>query len=304
MMAELGLPENPFLFEKEDWVYKEKTGTLLKKEVRVYKSLFDEYEIEKEINRGAFGVVYRARDRKSKETVAMKEEVGGGGLLMEIDILKSLPRHPNIVEFKKVARDGARVFVVMEYLEYDLQRVRAVMEQPFPLSITKTLMREILRGVAFLHHHGVVHRDLKPANILFGGANYDLKICDFGLSARLGSRCSAGAGTRWYKAPEVLGGCRSYTSAIDVWSVGCIMAEFVLDQPLFQGQSDAHQLACIREVLCGRTNLLRPLIMSASGAAPLNHAGFHLLGRLLAYHPNNRISAADALRHPWFAQQD
>lgn len=205
--------------------------------------------------------------------------------------------------FKGVVTEGPRVLVVMEHIKYDLKRLRAAKGKPFSLHEVKILVAEILNGVAFLPDNGVMHRDLKPANVLLGEGNA-VKICDFGLSVRSGASCGH-VGTRWYKAPEVLVGSGKYTSAVDVWSVGCMMAELVLDRPLFEGRSDAHQLYCIREVLCRPTDMLRLRMCSSfSGAAAttLSRSGHDLLGRLLEYDPRRRVSARDALDHAWFQE--
>ena len=137
----------------------------------------DEYLILEEISRGTYGVVYKARNEKTGEIVAMKEEVGGlcPSTLMEISILKSLPRHPCIVGFKQAA-GGERAYVVMEHMMSDLRRWRRTRNKPYALLEIKYIMEEILKGVAFLHHNGIIHRDLKPSNILLGH-NIDVKIC-------------------------------------------------------------------------------------------------------------------------------
>ncbi|KAL1568150.1 Mitogen-activated protein kinase 15 [Salvia divinorum] len=264
------------------------------------------YEILEVINEGAFGVVYKAKDKTTNETVAIKADHDGlsNSALIEVDVLESLPRHTNIVGFKKRVVEGDSLLVVMEYLEWDLKTMREKLRTPFPPDLIKALIFEILAGVAFLHDHGFVHRDLKPANVLFGSKNRT-KICDFGVSARLGCLWGGGVGTMLYKAPEILADWHSYTSGVDVWSVGCMMAEFVLDKPLFNGRSDAHQLECIRSLVCGPISLV-PLYMamsvSLSGATKLSRSGLDLLEKLLAFYPWHRISARDALNHPWFKE--
>ncbi|KAG6384832.1 hypothetical protein SASPL_153651 [Salvia splendens] len=264
------------------------------------------YEILEVINKGSFGVVYKARDEATNETVAIKAAHGllSDSALMEMDVLESLPRHKNIVGLKKILADRGALILVMEYVESDLKTAREKLQNPFPPKLIKTLIFEILNGVAFLHDQGFVHRDLKPANILFGGKNR-AKICDFGLSARLESLWGGGVGTMFYKAPEILDDSDTYTSGVDVWSVGCMMAEFVLDKPLFRGRSDDHQLECIRRLVWPQTNLVRMYMsMSASllGATRLSESGLDLLEKFLAFDPSDRISARDALKHPWFEE--
>ncbi|KAH6837238.1 hypothetical protein C2S53_001062 [Perilla frutescens var. hirtella] len=269
---------------------------LLQRQRQRRRRSYGRYEILNEISRGSYGVVYRAHDNKNEETVAMKQEFRGlcDSTLTEIKILKYLPRHPSIIEFKRVVHDGVRnrFFVVMEYLEYDLKRYIKARNEAFAVSEIRYLMKQLLEGVAFLHKQGVMHRDLKPANILIN-SKAQLKICDFGCSAPLRDReYSPRVGTRWYRAPELLRGSRSYSSAVDMWSVGCIMGELVLNRPLFPGESNDHQLPCIHQVMG------LPLKMPS-----LTRSGVDLLQRLLAYHPHNRITARDALNHAWFTEQ-
>ncbi|XP_041998320.1 cyclin-dependent kinase G1-like [Salvia splendens] len=150
-------------------------------------------------------------------------------------------------------------------------------------------MCQILDGVRFLHDNGVMHRDLKPANILINERNR-LNICDFGLSRWENGSGSYTPGmvTQWYRAPEILMGETNYTSAVDMWSVGCIMAELVLRKVLFPGKSEIEQLT---------------LIHSSLGHAMLcTSTGLDLLLSLLALDPNQRITADDALKHPWFLE--
>lgn len=267
----------------------------------------DEYLILGEISRGTYGVVYKARNEKTGEIVAMKEEVGGlcPSTLTEISILKSLPRHPCIVGFKQAA-GGERAYVVMEHMMSDLKRWRRTRNQPYALLEIKYIMEEILKGVAFLHRNGVMHRDLKPSNILLGH-RADVKICDFGLSARFpGHAYSSRVGTLWYMAPEILRGERDYTCAVDMWSVGATMAELLLDRVLFRGESESHQLQCIKWTINPLFSFLRKELAAAPpnlAVAALTEVGFDLLQRLLAYEKEDRITAKDALNHPWFAER-
>ncbi|XP_057803503.1 cyclin-dependent kinase G-2-like [Salvia miltiorrhiza] len=274
----------------------------------------EEYDILDEISRGSFGVVYSARNERSGETVAIKEEVGGlcPSTVMEISILKSLPPHPCIITFKQAAEgaDGGRAYVVMEHMMSDLRRWRLKRRKPYAPIEIKYLMEEILKGVAFLHDHGVMHRDLKPENILLGH-NSEVKICDFGLSARFpGQPYSPGVGTLWYMAPELLHGSRDYTCAVDMWAVGATMAELLLDRVLFREDSECHQIWRIRWTMNPPFNFLRRELKLAAAEAPataiasLTPAGFDLLESLLEYQPEYRITAKDALNHAWFQELD
>ncbi|KAG8391099.1 hypothetical protein BUALT_Bualt01G0152600 [Buddleja alternifolia] len=286
------------------------------------------YEYINTIGSGSYGNVYKALDKQTGEIVAMKQEIHGlsKSSFREIKILQSLPRHPSMVELKDVIITDGReqVYIVMEYLETDLKRYinNLKKEKSLGISEVKSLMKQLLEGVKFLHENGVMHRDLKPSNLLMNIRGDQLKICDFGLSREFGSKSGSytpGVGTRWYRAPELLiHGANKYSSAVDMWSVGCIMAELVLKEVLFKGGSEIDQLSKIHKILgapnhdvassSSQLNLLRQMILGDTSCrrAPglLTELGFDLLSKLLAYDPNKRITAEDALRHGWFVEFD
>ncbi|KAG6385978.1 hypothetical protein SASPL_154861 [Salvia splendens] len=259
------------------------------------------YQVLNVVSRGSYGVVYRAWDTESGEVVAIKHELSGlsRSTLREIKILQSLPRHRSIVELKRVTVDErGKVLVVMEFMPSDLSRLIAVRKKPFTALQLKVSMWRILKGVCFLHENGVLHRDLKPSNILINEKDR-IKICDFGLSRwENGSGSySPGVGTQWYRAPELLMGETNYTGAIDMWAVGCVMAELVLLKVLFPGDSEIEQLGYIHLTLGPALQMMLSL-----SAPMLTAAGVDLLFSLLALDPNDRITANDALKHPWFLE--
>ncbi|KAK6123695.1 hypothetical protein DH2020_042560 [Rehmannia glutinosa] len=280
----------------------------------------DEYKFLNEISHGSFGAVYRARHRKTREIVAVKEVFDGLCFLTlrEIDIIKSLDHHPSIVEFKQVVvDDDDGVYIVMECVEKDLNEY---MKRPFSVNEIKCLMKELLEGVKYLHQNRVMHRDLKPSNILINSKG-KLKICDFGLSRQFGSMMepyySPCVGTLQYRAPELLVGANTYLAAVDMWSVGCIMAELFLKQVLFKGESELEQLQMIYQILGSPDgsdwprfsnltwskepqNILRDKFTISTGGPILSEVGFDLLHKLLTYDPLKRITPEDALKHGWF----
>jgi len=292
-----------------------------------------EFEMIKKINEGTYGVVYKARDKKTGELVALKKvktniERDGYPMssLREINILLSF-NHPSIVNVKEVVVDDFDgTFMVMEHMEYDLKGLMEVKKHPFSMSEIKSLVRQLLEGVKYLHDNWVIHRDLKSSNILL---NHDgeLKICDFGLSRQYGSPLKPYTPvvvTLWYRAPELLLGAKEYSTAIDMWSVGCIMAELIAKEPLFRGKSELEQLDKIfrtlgtpdEKIWPGLSklpgakanfvkqlfNTLRKKFPAASfiGLPVLSELGFDLLQQLLTYDPEKRITAEDALLHDWF----
>ncbi|MCL7028519.1 hypothetical protein MKW94_010333 [Papaver nudicaule] len=202
----------------------------------------DGYERLNKIDEGTYGVVYRAKDKKTSE-------IRGFSLtsLREINILLSF-HHESIVDVKEVVVDNNldSIFMAMEYMEHDLKGLMESMKQPFSQSEVKCLMLQLLEGVKYLHDNWVLHRDLKTSNLLLNNRG-ELKICDFGLSRQYGSPLKPYTHlvvTLWYRAPELLLGTKLYLTSIDMWSLGCIMAEFLGKKPLFTGKTEVDQPSC------------------------------------------------------------
>ncbi|CAL1354891.1 unnamed protein product [Linum trigynum] len=296
----------------------------------------DDFERLNRIDEGTYGVVFRAKDSKSGEIVALKKvkmerEREGFPLtaLREINILLSL-HHPSIVDVKEVVVGSNldSIYMVMEYMEHDLKGLMESMKQPFSQSEVKCLMLQLLEGTKYLHDNWVLHRDLKTSNLLLNNRG-ELKICDFGLARQYGSPLKPYTQmvvTLWYRAPELLLGAQQYSTAIDMWSLGCIMAEMLSKQPLFNGTKEYDQLDKIFRTLGTPNetiwpgfsklskarvnfvkhpyNLLRKKFPATSftGSPVLSDAGFDLLNKLLTYDPEKRISAEAALNHEWFRE--
>ncbi|CAL9108150.1 unnamed protein product [Musa textilis] len=296
----------------------------------------DEFERLNKIDEGTYGVVYRAKDKKSREIVALKKvkmekEREGFPLtsLREINILLSF-HHPSIVDVKEVVTGSSldSIFMVMEYMEHDLKGLMETMKQPFSQSEVKCLMLQLFSGVKYLHDNWVLHRDLKTSNLLLNNRG-ELKICDFGLSRQYGSPLKPYTHlvvTLWYRAPELLLGAKEYTTSIDMWSLGCIMAELLAKEPLFSGKTEFDQLDKIFRTLGTPNENIWPGFAklpglkvrfakqpynklrekfpptSFSGRPTLSEAGFDLLNKLLTYDPEKRITAEAALNHRWFQE--
>ena len=211
--------------------------------------------------------------------------------------------------------------VVMEYMPETVYRVLKhynKMKQPVPILLVKLYIYQSFRALAYIHSLGICHRDIKPQNLLVNPTNHHLRVCDFGSAKRLAAGeinvsyiCS-----RYYRAPELIFGATTYDSAIDVWSVGCVMAELLLGQPLFPGESGVDQLVEIIKVLGTptrdqihsmnpsysefrfpqiRANPWPKLFRSKTPESAIN-----LIAKLLVYNPEQRLKPLDAICHPFF----
>ncbi|CAF1965720.1 unnamed protein product [Rotaria magnacalcarata] len=290
-----------------------------------------EYEHLNRIEEGAYGVVFRAKDKKSGDIVALKrlkmeKEKEGFPItsLREICcILKS--QHENVCTVREivVGDDINRIYIVMDYVEHDLKSLMThTMKKPFTIGEVKTLMYQLLAGVNHFHDNWIIHRDLKTSNLLLSNKGI-LKIGDFGLAREYGSPLKPYTPivvTLWYRAPELLLGDKQYSTPIDMWSVGAIFGELLLMKPLFPGKSELDQLNRIFKDLGTPNEKIWPEYNSLPFAKkmtfsryPFNRLrqrfddslsvkGFDLLNKFLTYDPSKRISALNALEHEYFEE--
>ena len=300
------------------------------------------YQAERVIGEGAYGVVVCARDTHTGERVAVKRiskclnnTAFAVRILRELKFLRLLSRHENIIRTRDVLLPGQLdrfndAFVVFELMPTDLEHVLRSKNLLRPDHV-KYFMWQILRGVHFMHSSQVLHRDLKPNNILING-KCELRICDLGLArADFANLADTNlfwtdyVATRWYRAPElVIEGSQQYSAAIDIWSCGCIFAEMLNDgKVLFPGKNGQHQIDLITQVLGPLPanpvfNKLNPYAQRTlakfqnapvTPRRPLNTifqnadpAAVDVLSKMLAFDPDQRISALDALNHPYFAE--
>lgn len=309
------------------------------------------YTVLKQLGQGTFGVVYKARSRANSHLVAMKmilEHKGADGFpttaYREILALKRL-RNVNLVELVDIVHDfppelgtpAARTpapdakrayFMVFPYMSYDLTGVLSNPDVRLQPSDIKSVMVQMLRGVGFLHAQHYLHRDIKASNILINHEGV-LKIGDFGLARKYGgpvpTHDAPGGGvqeltevvmTRWYRAPEVMFGERRYTTAVDVWGVGCVFGELFEKKPILCGKSDLEQAYTVFDLVGSPTEDSFPglgrylkhrdmLIKDVKGNidqrfSRLGPDGLDLLKQLLTLDPYRRITVARALQHPYF----
>lgn len=309
------------------------------------------YEILEKLGQGTFGVVQKARSRKTQELVAIKQLINHSAkegfpitAMREITILKQLD-HTNILRITEMIHEDPKVssaselvttrgcfYTVSPYMSSDLvgllENPRVVLE----LADIKCLMTQLLHGIQYIHDHKFLHRDIKAANILIDARGV-LKIADFGLARSYhghvptlgqgpggGERAYTGlVVTRWYRPPELLLGERKYTTAVDLWGVGCVFAELYTHKPILVGKSDVHQAQLVFELVglpkdwihaaqlpnksdysigltCKRSletrfrNLMTPDALA-------------MLSGLLTLDPYKRFNAQDCLAHEFFTNE-
>uniref|UniRef100_A0A8C2L598 cyclin-dependent kinase n=1 Tax=Cyprinus carpio TaxID=7962 RepID=A0A8C2L598_CYPCA len=290
----------------------------------------EEFQCLNRIEEGTYGVVYRAKDKKTDEIVALKrlkmeKEKEGFPItsLREINtILKA--QHPNIVTVREivVGSNMDKIYIVMNYVEHDLKSLMETMKQPFLPGEIKTLMIQLLRGVRHLHDNWILHRDLKTSNLLLSHKGI-LKIGDFGLAREYGSPLKPYTPvvvTLWYRSPDLLLGAKEYSTAVDMWSVGCIFGELLTQKPLFPGKSEIDQINKVFKDLGSPSEKIWPGYSELPAVkkmtfteypynnlrkrfgALLSDQGFDLMNKFLTYCPAKRISADEALKHEYFRE--
>lgn len=221
-----------------------------------------EFQCMNRIEEGTYGVVYRARDKRTQEIVALKKlkmerEKEGFPItsLREINTLL-ISQHINVVTVREivVGSNMDQIFIVMDFVQHDLKGLMETMRkknQVFLPGEVKCLMQQLLRAIHHLHDNWILHRDLKASNLLLSH-NGILKVGDFGLAREYGSplkNYTAIVVTLWYRAPELLLGTKRYSTHIDVWSIGCILGELLMMEPLFPGKSEVDELNKIFKLL-------------------------------------------------------
>ncbi|XP_019728696.1 mitogen-activated protein kinase 13 [Hippocampus comes] len=285
----------------------------------------EKYTHLKQIGTGAYGSVCSATNEKTKERVAIKKlhrpfqsEIFAKRAYRELRLLKHM-KHENVIGlldvFTSVSSldDFQDFYLVMPYMFTDLSKVRGHLSE----DKVQFLVYQMLCGLRYIHKAGIIHRDLKPGNLAVN-QDCELKILDFGLARSTDAEMTGYVVTRWYRAPEVILNWMHYTQTVDIWSVGCIMAEMINGKTLFKGKDYMDQLTQIMKV----TGVPGPeFIQKLDSPEAKNYVkalphyprkdfstlfprasanGIDLLEKMLVLDSDERPTAELALEHPYF----
>ena len=305
---------------------------------RVEDHIKKRFTLQKKVGQGAYGVVFKAIDKKTKEQVALKklfgafqDEVDSQRTFREVMLLQELNGHDNIIRLLNVikAENDVDLYLVFDYMEADLFNViRANILQDIH---KKFIIYQILKALKFIHSADIIHRDLKPSNI-FINSDCHVKLGDFGLARTLEhdpqmkNMVTEYVATRWYRAPEMILAAQKYGKPIDMWSVGCILYELIVGTPLLPGKSTKDMMKMMFSVtgfpdrkeynevkkeckiqqidyddLLQEKIKKKKNIMQTVSKFTNDEVAIDLLLKLLQFNPKKRLTAEEALEHPYVA---
>ncbi|KAI8378004.1 kinase-like domain-containing protein [Radiomyces spectabilis] len=284
-----------------------------------------------QVGQGTYGKVYKVKNCKTGQLMALKRIRMGSEkegfpitAMREIKLLQKL-KHERVVELQQIMVAKGSVYMVLEYMDHDLSGILGHPSFKFEPAHAKSLTKQMLEGLAYLHRMGILHRDIKGSNLLLNNQG-ELKIADFGL-ARVFQRHKTHDYTNrvitlWYRPPELLLGATAYGSAVDIWSVGCIMLEFFIGKPAFSGIDEISQLECIYKIMGTPSpatwpsvtelpwyELVRPkehweTKFKDSFGSLLSPGALELSQALLSLDPDKRPTAAEALDFAYFKTEE
>ncbi|CAK8989600.1 Extracellular signal-regulated kinase 2 (ERK2) (Defective in aggregation protein C) (MAP kinase 2), partial [Durusdinium trenchii] len=303
-----------------------------------------QYELVQKLGHGQFAVVWHAVEKRSRQAVALKKLYAAletprraQMAYREIAVLEKLQGHPNIVELRHVLQASESLTEIDVYLVFGLWEAdlhAAIRGRVLETKHLAFITCQVLRALAHMHQLGFVHRDVKPSNILIN-TRCKVKLCDFGHARSLaaldepashnntaGSQTTDYTGSRWYRAPESLLGTTRVTEAVDLWGLGCVLAEMLQGEPVFPGNSTSHQLGLIVQVTGRPTHEEVESLGISSAAAQLDERvlgdvepqalsqkfskataeSLDFIRMCLQFVPGQRTSAKDALAHPYLIE--
>jgi len=288
--------------------------------------VFQHFHILEKLGEGAYGKVYRAIHRETGVVRALKklpiqyEEGVPASTIREVALLKEC-RHPNVIRLHNIHSDMAALYLVFEFVDMDLRMYIKDRGAVVDTEQMRFAAKQCVSGIDYCHGRRILHRDLKPQNVLIEVSTSKIKLADFGLARAFGIPLRAYTHevvTLWYRAPEILVGQTKYFAPIDIWSIGCILAEMATASALFPGDSEIDTIFRIFRLLGTPSEAVWP------GVAQLKHysqefpqwqdthlasvqrdgvalgpLGTDLIRACLQYNPVERPLAGQLLQHPF-----
>jgi cyclin-dependent kinase 12/13 len=295
----------------------------------------NQYDKIKQVGEGTFGQVYKGKCKKNGDIVALKKvrldkEREGFPIttVREVKVLREL-RHQNMIALRDIitetskdpetGKESVAFYLIFDYMDHDLIGLLDSGMVSFGQNEIMRLMYQLIDALAYCHDRNFMHRDIKPSNILIDNKG-TVKVADFGLARLFDDQDRLYTNrviTLWYRPPELLLGQERYTTAVDVWSCGCILAELFIKKPIFQAQTEIDQLEKISKI-CGSP---KPTVWPDVCDLPLYEQAFQLkqyerrlrqeyaalpddaldlLDKMLTLDPNQRLTCDKAMHHRWF----
>ena len=286
----------------------------------------NKYEVLGVVGEGAYGIVYKCKNKETGKFVAIKKFKEVGDELVKKTMkreLKMLQRlhHPNVVEFQDAFKRKGNLFLVFEFVDKNL--LELLQEHPNGLdpNLIRHLIYQLCKSIKYLHDQNIIHRDIKPENLLITD-KMESKLCDFGfarLVSETNEKLTDYVATRWYRAPELLLSQGNYGKEVDYWAIGCIMGELVDGNPLFPGENELDQIHCIQKVLGNLTdkqeemfysnplfngknllNVTKPETLEKRYMGKFSKKAISFMKGLLSLDPKKRLNGNTVFKHPYF----
>ena len=286
------------------------------------------YEVIGIVGEGAYGIVYKCRNKENGEFVAIKkfketeDDIVKKTMSRELRALQSL-KHENIVEYKEAFKRKGNLYLVFEYVEKNLLEILQEYPKGLDPNLIKNLIFQLCYVIKYLHSLNVVHRDIKPENLLID-SKFKLKLCDFGFARNIKvnkENLTDYVATRWYRAPELLTGESLYGTEVDFWAIGCIMGELTDGDPLFPGENELDQVKVIQKVIGTLTeeqkeliikknqkvkgcnfDIMKPETLERRYMGKLPKVAISFMKALLNPDPKLRLKADNVLQHPYLEE--
>ena len=288
----------------------------------------NKYEVLGVVGEGAYGIVYKCKNKETGTFVAIKkfkeakDELVKKTMRRELKMLQIL-KNENIVSFLEAFKRKGNLFLVFEYVDQDLLELLQSRPSGLDPMLIRNLIYQLCKAIKYLHNQNIIHRDIKPENLLIDN-NMHLKLCDFGFARKFNinnrEALTDYVATRWYRSPELLLTNGYYGPEVDYWAIGCIMGELADGNPLFPGENEVDQLYCIEKVLGnlpqeqinmfysnplfnGKSllNVSRPETLERRYMEKLNKTAISFMKGLLALDPKKRLNGETVFQHPYFA---